>query len=206
MVILRDWCKLNNRPDLIEQWDTNKNNQIGLSLDKPISSKKKAYWKCPEHIDHLYDMAIHQRINQNQNCPFCAGKRVLKGFNDLATKCNDAVIEWDYENNWDKNKEKQLTPYDVTAGSHYNAHFICSSCHEPFTMMVKSYYRGNRCKYCAHTTVRPDGSNSFAAEHPEQLEFWDYEKNDKIITKEHPNGIRPEDILPQSNLPLNWKC
>lgn len=204
---LREWCKNNNRPDLIEQWDEDKNNQIGLTLDKLVSfTRTKAYWKCSVNSDHLYDMMIYQRTNLKQNCPICAGKRVLKGFNDLATCCNDAVIEWDYGNNWDKKKNKQLTPYDVTYGSHHLANFVCSKCHEPFSMMVKTYYRGNRCKYCAHTEVRPDGSNSFAKEYPDQLMYWDYEKNDKVITKEHPNGIRPDEILSKSNIRVHWKC
>ena len=206
---LREWCKVNNRPDLIDQWDVDKNNQIGLSLDKPLSfTRTNAYWKCPDYSDHLYDMIIYQRTSLKQNCPICAGKRVLKGFNDLATWCKDSLIEWDYGNNWDKKKNKQLTPYDVTYGSHYIANFVCSNpnCHEPFSMMVKTYYRGNRCKYCARTEVRPDGSNSFAAEHPDQLKYWDYENNDKVITEEHPNGIRPEEILSNSNIRLYWKC
>ena len=204
---VREWCSVNNRPDLIEQWAVEKNNQIGLSLDKPVSfTRTKAFWKCPDYPDHLYDMLIYQRTKLNQNCPICSGKRVLKGFNDLAKWCKDAVTEWDYGNNWDKKKKKQLTPFDVTYGSHYIANFVCSKCHEPFSMMVKTYYRGNRCKYCAHTEVRPDGSNSFAAEHPDQLKYWDYEKNDKVTTKEHPNGVRPEEILSSSNIRLHWKC
>ena len=204
---LREWCVENGRPDLIEQWDAEKNNQLGLSLDRPVFfTRTNAFWKCPKYTNHLYDMTIYQRTSLKQNCPFCAGKRVLKGFNDLAKWCEDAVTEWDYGNNWDKKKKKQLTPFDVTYGSHYVANFVCSKCHEPFSMMVKTYYRGNRCKYCAHTEVRPDGSNSFATEHPDQLKYWDYEKNDQVITKEHPNGVRPEEILSNSNIRLHWKC
>ena len=49
----------------------------------PWSSKKKA-WKCPAH-GHIYRAAIAERIN-GKGCPYCRGRRLLPGFNDLQTR------------------------------------------------------------------------------------------------------------------------
>ena len=141
---LREWCEETNHLDLIDQWDLEKNNQMGLNMeDLPPFTGRKAYWKCPIYSDHLYDMRISQRTRQKNGCPYCSGKRVLAGFNDLASKCPISVEEWDYDNNWDKDKKKRIMPTDVSFGSHYDAHFICSKCHEPFHKWVKTYYQGN---------------------------------------------------------------
>jgi hypothetical protein len=46
-------------------------------------SHKKVNWECP--LGHVYKARIADRSN-GDGCPICIGKRVLKGFNDLATK------------------------------------------------------------------------------------------------------------------------
>jgi len=46
-------------------------------------SRKKQNWKCPR--GHVYDAVVKTRTGQGSGCPYCAGRRVLAGFNDLAT-------------------------------------------------------------------------------------------------------------------------
>ena len=204
---LKKWCELNNRYELINQWYDYKNSQLSLNINSVAPfSKIKAYWQCPAYPNHIYDTRIYQRTAQKQGCPYCSGKRVFPRFNDLASKCHDSIEEWDYGNNWDDKKKKETLPSDYTYGSHHVANFVCSKCHESYPMMIKSYYRKNRCPYCASTKIRPDKSNSFAKKCSDQLQFWDYEKNKEIRTKNHPEGVDPENISSKSNIKLFWKC
>ncbi len=58
-------------------------------------SKQKLEWKCK--LDHLYIAAVGER-DRGSGCPFCAGQRVMPGFNDFATVHPRIAIEAD---GWD---------------------------------------------------------------------------------------------------------
>ena len=47
------------------------------------SSDKKVKWLCPN--GHRYSALVYNRTFRSDQCPICAGKQVLAGFNDLAT-------------------------------------------------------------------------------------------------------------------------
>ena len=80
-------------------------------------SNKKYKWACPK--GHIYEMSPHMRSGQNQRCPFCSGKIVLQGFNDLATTHPDFASEAD---GWD--------PKNVSAGSHIVQNWKCKEGHK----------------------------------------------------------------------------
>jgi uncharacterized Zn-finger protein len=46
------------------------------------SSQKKVEWKCSK--DHLFLARVSDRT-RGKGCPICAGRKILEGFNDLAT-------------------------------------------------------------------------------------------------------------------------
>ena len=52
-------------------------------------------------------------------CPYCGGRRVLAGFNDLATQAPEVAAQWHPTLNGN------LTPSMVTAGSHRKAWWLC---------------------------------------------------------------------------------
>ena len=59
-------------------------------------SHTKLNWKCK--LGHTWDAAIKNRTLNNSGCIYCVNYKVLKGFNDLATKCPDIAKEAD---GWD---------------------------------------------------------------------------------------------------------
>jgi hypothetical protein len=64
---------------------------------KPGSSKKKT-WKC--NLGHIYEATPKHRTLGRTGCPYCANRRVLKGFNDLSTLyplMADEADGWDPE-------------------------------------------------------------------------------------------------------------
>jgi hypothetical protein len=51
----------------------------------------KVWWQCPE--GHEWQAVIRDRVAGN-GCPFCSGKKILVGYNDLATVRPELVKEW----------------------------------------------------------------------------------------------------------------
>lgn len=46
-------------------------------------SNKKIAFRCPE--GHTYETVVNNKVRQNSKCPYCSGRLILAGFNDLAT-------------------------------------------------------------------------------------------------------------------------
>lgn len=63
---------------------------------------------------------IAQRVQRGDGCPYCANRKVLPGFNDLATAAPLVAKQWHETLNG------ALTPEMVTAGSHKKAWWQCS--------------------------------------------------------------------------------
>lgn len=129
---------LNYDPQLLKEWNYKRNNNL-----KPenftAGSSKSVWWVC--RFGHEWQAPIYSRKNGN-GCPYCSGRKVLKGENDLQTVNPDLAKEWNYE------KNDGLTPDEVTAGSERTVWWKCSNGHE---WQAKIYNRNNGrgCPLCA---------------------------------------------------------
>ena len=90
---------------------------------------------------HEWQAAIGDR-SQGHTCPYCAGKKVLKGYNDLQTVNPTLAIEWHYE------KNNGFTPVDITPNSHKKVWWKCSKGHE-WQAIIGNRHKGNGCPICA---------------------------------------------------------
>lgn len=124
-------------PELAKEWHPTENRDIDC---KNISrgSGKKVWWKCEN--GHEWEATVLSRKN-GHGCPYCAGKAVKVGCNDLATTNPDLAKEWDIKRNGD------LTPKDVTAGSNKKVWWKCDKGHE-WRASVNNRNRGSKCPYC----------------------------------------------------------
>ena len=85
-------------PEVLDEWDFEKNEEMKLTpYNITNGTNIKAWWKCPN--GHSYKSAIGIKIGQNTGCPYCNGRKILKGFNDFASNCPELIKEWDYEKN-----------------------------------------------------------------------------------------------------------
>ena len=107
-------------PDLVKEWHPIKNGDL-MPEDISSGSGKEVWWLCPE--GHTYSMVVNQRTKRGYGCPYCSGHRAIRGINDLATANPELSEEWNYE------KNNNLTPYDVTAGSHKKVWWLCGKGH-----------------------------------------------------------------------------
>jgi hypothetical protein len=124
-------------------------------------SHKKVGWKCKH--GHNWNAAVGNRAI-GLGCPVCAGKAVLKGFNDLATTHPELAAQAD---GWD--------PTTLTAGSSTNkVQWLCAHGHN-WKSLIRDRSRGIGCPYCSGLHVLL-GETDLATTHPElaaQADGWD---------------------------------
>lgn len=105
----KSWCVQNNKNDLLSEWDYIKNGQNNPS-NTMYGSGYKAWWICEK--GHNFQTAMYQRAKVGGvGCPICANRKILVGYNDLATTHPQLSEEWH------PTKNGSLTPYKVTSGS-----------------------------------------------------------------------------------------
>lgn len=128
-------------PQVASQWHREKNGTISPRELSPYSNKK-VWWTCS--LGHDYQAVVGERTNSGTGCPYCAGRRVLPGFNDLATKMPQVAREWHPELNGG------LTPDMVTAGSRKKVWWQCDLGHAWLAVVYsRTGEQLNGCPVCA---------------------------------------------------------
>lgn len=128
-------------PALADQWDGEKNGTLAPE-DVTANSNRAVWWRCAR--GHSYRATVAHRTRAESGCPYCAGRRVLTGFNDLATLYPKVAEQWHSTLNG------ALTPEMVTAGSHQPVWWQCGEGH---VWKAKVYSRTDArqcgCPICA---------------------------------------------------------
>ena len=172
-------------PTLAKEWNYEKNGDL-----KPeqftVNSDKKVWWKCSK--GHEWKTSISHR-NNGTGCPICAGKKVLQGYNDLATRNPKLASEWNYEKNGD------LTPEQFTVSSGEIMWWKCSKGHE-WQATINDRNNGKGCPTCAGKKVL-QGYNDLVTRNPKLASEWNYEKN---------GDLKPEHFTANSGKKVWWKC
>ena len=187
----------NTYPDLIKEWDFEKNKDICSPDEVTYGSNVKVWWICPK--GHSYSKEVQKRTLRNYNCPYCSGKRVLKGFNDLQTLRPDLIDDW----NFDKNSD--LLPSDITVHSNKKVWWKCHLCGYEWEAKVNDRSNGRGCPSCAgykriesfRKNYVQQGINDLLTLRPEIAQEWNYLKN---------IDVKPEDFTCNSNSKVWWKC
>ena len=77
-------------PVLAAQWDTERNGTL-TPQQVTLTSNRKAWWICEK--GHSFQAVIASRA-KGTGCPYCTNRKVLAGFNDLATVEPRIAAEW----------------------------------------------------------------------------------------------------------------
>lgn len=180
---------MTENPDLIEEWDWNANDSKGIKPESISSgSGKKAYWRC-KTCGGSWEASIVNRAKKHSGCPYCANLKVLKGYNDLATVRPKLAEEWDYDKNGD------LTPDDIVAFSAKKIWWKCHICKNSWQSTPNQRTKTS-CPYCSNHKIVP-GYNDFESQHPELMCEWDFDKNSTIL---------PSQVASGSEKKVWWKC
>lgn len=145
------------------------------------------WWKCEK--GHTWQAVVHCRSTGGSRCLYCVGKRPWPGENDLASRYPALAAQWHPAKNGD------LTPSDVTVGSHRSVWWQCEKGHE-WRAVVKSRTDGSGCPVCANK-LRIPGVNDLATTPPHLAAEWDGAKNAPLT---------PADVTAGSIRKVWWTC
>ena len=156
-------------PGLAAEWHPIKNCELTPSAAMPKSSKK-VWWLGG--CGHEWEATISSRSNGG-GCPYCSGKKVLRGFNDLATVNPNLASEWHYE------KNGNLLPEQVTAHSGRKVWWLGKCGHE-WQAAVACREDGHGCPYCSGRLALA-GFNDLVTSNPYLAAEWHPTKNGALL-------------------------
>lgn len=132
------------RPEILQEWDFEKNSEFDPETILP-SSHRKVWWKC--ELGHSWEARIFSRTKENgSQCPYCTGKLVLAGFNDLATLKPKIAEEWYQPLNG------ELTAEAVTIQSNKKVWWQCAEGHVwQAAVYSRTRKKASGCPVCAGT-------------------------------------------------------
>ena len=122
-------------PAVAAQWLAARNGAVTPQTVSPYSNRK-VWWRC--ELGHEYQAAVSGRTMNGSGCPYCAGRRVLRGFNDLTAAEPKLAAQWHPTLNG------ALTPEMVTVGSHKKVWWQCPEGHV-WKAMVYSRAGSQKC-------------------------------------------------------------
>lgn len=143
-------------------------------------------WKCRK-CGNIFRASPHSR-SENPGCPYCTGKKVLPGFNDLETTDPDLAAQWSPRNG-------ALLPRMVTRGSHKKVWWLGHCDHEWQAEIKNRTERKSGCPYCSGNAVLK-GFNDLKTRYPYLALQWSSRNGDLL----------PDMVSPGSNRDVWWKC
>ena len=78
-------------PAVAAQWHPAKNGTL-TPQDVLPGTTRKVWWLCEK--GHVWQASVYARALRGAECPYCAGKRVQPGENDLATLYPEIAAQW----------------------------------------------------------------------------------------------------------------
>ena len=191
----RAWAGFNDlatiRPDVLDKWDYEKNTEFTPS-EVTESSHKIVWWKCEKgHSWQARVQTITSLKNGSSRCPYCDGKRAIKGETDLETLHPNLAAQWCYELN-------DLTPDQVTLGSDKRVWWKCELGHTwEATIVSRAGVCKTGCPYCAGRAFLT-GYNDLATMRPDIAVQWNYAKNGELTPRFVKYNSRSDKVW--------WKC
>jgi len=178
---------LATHPEIAAEWHPNKNNELLPSM-VTAGSGKKVWWLCSQN--HVYDMVIGDRTGSKHfGCPYCSGRRVTTGVNDLASVNPKLAAEWHPTKNI-------LSPTEVFATSNKKVWWLGSCGHEwEANISNRARTSGGGCPICCGKLV-VSGINDLLTKQPELAKEWDSEKN----------KLTPDKVYYNSQKKYWWIC
>ena len=151
---------LSDFPDLVAQWDYERNDALHQINDKhPVDPEALGYgsnykvgWVCT--AGHKWDAVVGNRARLGRGCPECAKKNqssVTRGVRARKNPLvNAPVAAW-----WSDKNERDIS--EMSAGSSDKAFFRCDNGHEWLREIRAQVKKGKNCTICERGPFLKDG-------------------------------------------------
>jgi len=186
-------CLATTNSELAKEWHTTKNGDL-TPYDVIAGSMKKVWWKCNVADDHEWNTRCVERL-KGRGCPCCSGTKVVKSNCFATTHPKAAKL-------WHPYKNKNITPFQITANSHTSNWWKCNVAddHEwrsTANRVVQNQKRSTKssCPMCSG--LRVVKSNCLATMYPEVAKEWYLSKN---------KPLTPEKVLGGTDRRVWWVC
>lgn len=186
-------------PDIAKEWDYERNAPLTPDV-VARAANVKVWWKCSK--GHNWEATINNRTSNGRGCPYCSGRRVIKGYTDFETWCKTngfakLLSEWNYDKNI-------VLPSEVSPSCRKKVWWKCNLGHEwDTTIANRTAGRQSGCPYCSKPPKRIlVGFNDFETwcnknNKSYLLNEWNYERNSEFSPKEITYGCGKR---------VWWKC
>jgi hypothetical protein len=174
-------------PKLLDEWDFANNNHID-PIEITQGSDKSLWWLCEN--GHSWNASIVSRLKGNKKCHACLS---------LGFRFPYLLNEWDFE------KNTEIDPMLVHAGTKKKAWWKCLNGHQWETSINnRSGDKKSNCPICGRALaaektrlLKLSKSGSLEDNFPEVATKWNKELN---------KDLTPEDISSNSHTPVWWTC
>ena len=173
-------------PQVAAQWHPTLNGDLQVG-SVTSGTDRKVWWLGP--CGHEWDAIVNVRTKQRQGCPICAGKRVLAGFNDLAT------IDPRVSSEWHPIKNGEVLASEINAGNSKKAWWLGPCGHEWHAQIKDRVQKQTGCPVCIGRLII-QGINDLAKTHPDLATYWNHDKN----------KLRPTEVVAGSKQKVYWIC
>lgn len=171
-------------PKISASWHPYKNGSLAPNMVSR-QSHRKVWWQCEK--GHEWQTTVANRLKAG--CPYCAGKKVINGFNDLETLNVAVALEWH------PLKNDPLLPSNVLPNSHKKVWWLGKCGHE-WEASIANRNRGKGCPICSGRLIIP-GINDLKTLNPILAAEWHPAKNGELL---------PSAIPLNYNKTVWWMC
>ncbi len=175
------------QPEIAAQWNYEKNRGL-LPYMVTESSDREVDWCCST-CGNTWKAAIKTRT-KGENCPYCAGLRLIKGKNDLQTKKPELVEQWDFVLN------DGLKPTEIMSSSAKKVYWKCKICNQSWLQSPARRRKSGNCPFCSGKRIIV-GVTDLKSKRPKLVEEWDTESN---------GDLKPTDVMEYSSRKVTWRC
>lgn len=177
---------LTTHPPLAAEWHPKKNGTL-TPRDLSAGTRRKVWWRCKK--GHEWYASVASRAN-GTGCPVCAGKQVIPGESDLASRFPVIAAEW--------HPHKKRPADTAAAFTVQQPPCVVAMCAGARVAgrCGRTRKAGSGCPYCTNRKVLA-GFNDLATVQPGIAAEW------------HPalNGtLTPEMVTPNSHQKVWWQC
>ncbi len=178
---------LYTHPEIAKEFDQFKNNDIDI-LDITKGSGIRLIWKCSN--GHFWKSSVVSRLHDNKKCNTCMS---------LGFRFPNLLNEWNYD------KNSNLDPFQIHAGTKQKAWWKCELGHEWCASIGdRTGKNKSNCPSCGRKIsaektrlAKLRKSGTFKDHFPDLAKKWNYELNENLT---------PSDLSSSSHILVWWTC